>query len=180
MNYGPCSPVGLEPFDPGHTHKFRPIKHHWIWFYWCGWSRQICKAILFSPLLGFEPIHHCFVARGKEFPLASDIQTIQSEPLLWNIRISQENHETLRHSPRSERPLLYVLRTDYQKGNRVLHHNHHRFSLPEIVKDGVPDWEPNFNSWANWTPQVWDGKKSAGRFTNPKCLNLKNLYSWKK
>lgn len=22
MNYGPCGPVGFEPFDPGHSHKF--------------------------------------------------------------------------------------------------------------------------------------------------------------
>lgn len=67
MNYGPCSPVGLEPFDPGHSHKFRPIKHHWIWFYWRGWSCQICKAILFSSLLRFEPIHHCLQLEERSF-----------------------------------------------------------------------------------------------------------------
>lgn len=174
MNYGPCSPVGLEPFDPGHSHKFRPIKHHWIWFYWCGWSCQICKAILFSPLLGFEPIYHCFTARGKEFPLAFDIQTIKSEPLLWNIGISQKNHDTALYSWRLEPTLLYVLRTDYQNGNLVLHHNNHSFSLLQIVRDGVVGCEPCFNSWAIWTTRVWGGK-SAGRFTSPKCLAGLNL-----
>lgn len=94
------------------------------------------------------------------------IPTVKSETLLWNIRVSQKNQDTIiLYSSRRDPVLRYELRTEYHKGSLVLRHTAHRFLA--IAEGDAVCRETSFKSLNN-TSLRWEK-------CSRKCLAVINL-----